>query len=199
MATLALTLGSVFAGSGAAAAGAGAAAGAAAAGSGLSTALTAASLGLSALGAVSQASSARAAGTQQQTQLDAEAKEAVAVSQREALARRREGALLASRQRAIAAAQGGAADPSVLNLIGQTAAETERAAQSELVRGTTQATGLRYRGQVARQQSKAQARGAILGGFGSVLGGAASAYDRFNAGRFEGTDNKPGNAGYKYG
>ena len=154
--------------------------GTAATGTGLSTALTAAQIGLGIAGTAAQASAAREQGRQAQAQAEAEATAAEAAAQYEARKRTREGALLASRQRAIAAAQGGGADQSVLRLLGETEAETARAEAETLYQGRTQAAGARYRGQVARAQGQTTARGTILGGIGSTLGTAATAYDRFN-------------------
>lgn len=161
----------------------------------LGTALSAASIALPVIGGIQQAGAARAAGRQAQQQAEAEAKQAQAISQREALDRRQEGALLESRQRALAAAQGGSTDPSILNLIGQTAADTERAVQTSLYQGTAQAQGARYRGQVAQAQSRFDATGAILGGIGGGVGAASSAYSRFG----EKPDTRTTSGNYRYG
>lgn len=145
------------------------------------TGLEAIALGSALASTVVSTAGALSAGKAQQQQAEAEAREIEAQSQRRALERRKEGALLESRQRAIAAAQGGAADPSVVRLFGETAAETERAAATELAAGRGAAQGSRYRGQVARKQGKASAFGSLLGGIGEIAGSASakSAFERF--------------------
>ncbi len=150
-----------------------------------------ASSAVSALGALS-------AGKAQEQQAEAEAKEIEAQSQLAARERRKEGALLESRQRAIAASQGGGADPSVLRLFGETAAETERAAATEIAAGKGAAAGTRYRGQVAKKQSKVSALGSILGGIGSAAGSpsAKSAFERFGG---SAGGSVPTSSTYRYG
>lgn len=141
--------------------------------------LTQISTALGATGSVIGAVGAAQQGKAAQAQAEAEAKQADALAQQEAENRRKEGALLQSRQRAVAAAQGGSADASVLALLGDTAAETERAALTDIYRGRTAAEGARYRGQVARQQGRIGAFGSVLSGVGGAIGSAASAFDRF--------------------
>ena len=143
------------------------------------------------------AQTARNQGKSAQAQLDAEAKEIESQAQRAALERRKEGALLESRQRAVAAAQGGASDPSIIRLFGETAAETEKAAATELTAGRAGAQGARYRGQVARAQGSASATGSLLSGAGSLASSKAvkSAFDRFGG---SGGDSSNQNS-YRYG
>ena len=137
-----------------------------------------------------QARFQQAAADYEAGQLEQQANEARALAQREAIRRRREGELLLSRQIAVAAAQGGAADPSVLTLYGDTFEETELAAGTEIYKGETRARGLiesanirRYEGeqaiiagniqaQAARTAGRYQSIGSILGG----IGGAARTY-----------------------
>lgn len=166
------------------------------------TGLEAIALGSALASTVVSTAGALSAGKAQQQQAEAEAREIEAQSQRRALERRKEGALLESRQRAIAAAQGGAADPSVVRLFGETAAETERAAATELAAGRGAAQGTRYRGQIARQQGKVDAFGSLLGGIGEIAGSKAakSAYDRFKgAGGGGGGGSAAPSSPYRYG
>ena len=140
----------------------------------------------------------QAAAVYEANQLEQQANEARALAQQEAVRRRREGELLLSRQVAVAAAQGGAADPSVLTLYGDTFEETELAAGTEIYKGETRARGLiesanirRYEGEQAVIAGNIQAQAAQTAGryqsIGSILsgiGGAARIYSQPTALRY---------------
>lgn len=143
-----------------------------------------------------QARFQKAAADYEAGQRERQANDARAIAQREAIKRRREGEILMSRQLAVAASQGGATDPSVLNLYGDTFEETELAAGTEIYKGESRARGFieaanvrRYEGEQAliagrmrasalRTQGRYQAIGAIIGG----IGGAAGALGQINSG-----------------
>ena len=75
-------------------------------------------------------------------QMEAKAKEEVAASQRDAMAKRREGALASSRAQALAAASGGGAGsdaPTIVKLMQGLSSESEYNAQSELYGGRERA------------------------------------------------------------
>jgi hypothetical protein len=174
--------------------GIGGGAGAGAAAAGTATTLQNIGLGLSAGGSVLGGVGAIRAGQQAKAEADAAANVALAESQREAEQRRKEGALLASRQRALAAAQGASTDASILNIFADTEAETERAVQSALYGGQTQAAGLRTQGQRAAQQARITGGANIIGGLGSAAGQYASARERFGD-----VTPKRQQTGYRYG
>lgn len=106
--------------------------------------------------------------------------EAHAASQREAEARRRQGRLIQSRQRAAIAAGGGSiAEPSVLDVMGDTAQAVDLAADTDIYRGENAARGYRDAANVARYQ-KGQALGAsYLGAASDLFSGVSNMYARF--------------------
>ena len=105
-----------------------------------------------------------------------------AAAQRAAMERRREGDLVLSRQRALAAASGAGAGPSLLDIIGDTAARAEYQAQGEMYTGETRARALLDRAAAARYEGRNAFVGSILEG----VGGAA-----LGIGRHAGNYGKP--------
>lgn len=154
----------------------------------IGTALTAGGAVVGGLGAIR-------AGQRARVDAESAAKIAEAEAQQEAKQRRREGALLASRQKALAAAQGATTDTSILNVFADTEAETERAVQSALYSGVTQAAGARLQGRRAGQQGLVSGVSSVLGGVGQAAGQYLTARQRF------GDITKPGGqpSGYRYG
>lgn len=166
-----------------------------------------------------QAAAAQAAAIQYQAEFQAaaaeydanqrerQANDARALAQREANKRRQEGDLLLSRQLAVSAAQGGATDPSVLTLFGQTFEDTELAAGTEIYTGETQARGLidaanvsRYEGGQALVAGQIQADAALTAGrYQSVssifkgVSGAAGFYSKYG-----GSGGTIPTSGYRY-
>lgn len=136
--------------------------------------------------AVSTAGTLATAG-QQSAALEFEAKqrrqqaqEAEASAQRAAAARYREGRILASRQAAVAAATSGdTTEQSVINIMGNTARETELAAGTEMYKGLNQAKGFRDAAMVADTNARSSLVSGTLGAFGTALSGVSSMYSRF--------------------
>jgi hypothetical protein len=107
-------------------------------------------------------------------QMDQKAKEEVAAAQRDAMQKRREGALINSRAQAIAAASGGGAGtdaPTIVKLMGQTAGEADYNAQTAMYGGYSRAAGLRDSAKARRASGNASLLGSVLGGFGQTAGG----------------------------
>lgn len=103
-------------------------------------------------------------------QLEEKGKEELAASQREAAAKRREGALINSRQQAIAAASGAGAGmdaPTIVRLMTDTAGGAEFNAQADLYGGKSRKEGLFNAAANRRREGKASLLGSVLGGFGS--------------------------------
>lgn len=107
-------------------------------------------------------------------QMEQKAKEEVAASQRDAIAKRREGEILNSRAQALAAASGGGAGtdaPTIVKLMGQTAGEADYNAQTAMYGGYSRAAGLRDSAKARRASGKASLLGSVIGGFGDMAGG----------------------------
>ena len=121
-------------------------------------------------------------------QLDVNAKQTVAASQRKAQEEKRKSDLIASRALAIAAAGGGAGDKSVVNIISDLKGEGSYRAMLALYEGEdrsrllrAQAGVSRYEGEMLRETGKAKKRAANIKALGSLFEGGASMYGRYNA------------------
>ena len=132
------------------------------------------------------------AGKQDEAKFNYEAKvreqqadQALATGQRRAQARYREGRILASRQRAVAAAQGDTSDKSVLDILGFSERETQLNARTEIANAQNQANSLNDAARIARLDGKNARRNATLGAIGQAIGGASSIFDRFGQGGFK--------------
>jgi hypothetical protein len=112
-------------------------------------------------------------------QEDMRAKEETAAAQRDAIAKRREGAIINSRAQALAAASGAGAGtdaPSIVKIMGRTAGEAEYNAGTAMYGGYSRAAGLRDSAKGRRAAGKASLLGGVLGGFGSLASGTARAF-----------------------
>lgn len=115
----------------------------------------------------------------QQKVEEQEADASRARGQRAAAARYRQGREIASRQKAIAAASGGGSDQSVIAMMGQTEAEVDLAARTELFNAEQQARGHEDRAVVADINARNARSSGTLSSIGVALGGISSMYDRF--------------------
>lgn len=167
---------------------AGAAGGAALAGTaaaGLTTAeiIGLAGTGLGAVGSILEGQSAASAAEAEGIQAIAQAKSARATSQRQANEERRQGDLAISRAQAVAAAGGGGAtDPTVLNIVGDIAGQSEYNALSALYEGTTAADTLEYQAKIKAMQARDAKIAGYIGAGSKLLSGGASLYDRYSGG-----------------
>lgn len=91
-----------------------------------------------------------------------------AVAQRTAMERRLETDRVLSKQIALAAASGAGGGPSLLDIIGDTAARGEYQAQGEMYTGESRARNLQDRGKLAKWEAANAYRGSILEGVGSL-------------------------------
>src|SRR5574341_759638 len=139
-------------------------------------------------GALQQGEAAAAAGAAQQQAAEYEARQMeVAAGQRAAQEQRRQAKLVASRALALAAASGaGAADPTVVDIIGDITGEGAYRAAVALYEGEEQARTMRaqakatrYSGAVAEAGGRTQRQAAQIGAFGSLLAGAGSLYEKY--------------------
>lgn len=150
------------------------------------------------MSAASQAASAaKRAGEQQQVeknyeaqQLDQQAGQEQASSQRAAYEQERQSRLIASRAIAVAGASGGGVtDPTITNIISDLQGEGAYRAAVQIYRGDDNARSLRmggtakrYEGDIAAQGGSEKASAYQMSGFGALAKGAGSIYDRFGMG-----------------
>jgi hypothetical protein len=95
-----------------------------------------------------------------------------AAGQRTAFERRREADLVISRQIALGAASGAPTGPSLLDIIGDTAARGEYQAQGEMYTAEARARNLQDRANIARWEGRNAFTGSILEAVGSIGIGA---------------------------
>lgn len=128
----------------------------------LKTALLLGGAALGAGGAIAEGNSQAASLNAEAAASERRASEEKAAAQRQAIQRRREASVVLSRQQAVAAASGGTAtDPTVLDLMGDTAAEGQYQVNTALYEGDTKAAGLLDQASIDR----ARARQARFAGF----------------------------------
>ncbi len=136
--------------------------------------------GAQALGTITQGREVKAQAQYQAEVAEQNADEAQASSQRDAEAQRRQGALIESRQRAAIAGGGGStADPSVLDLMGDTASAADLNARTDLYKGAQQAAGYQGIANVDRVNARAAMPAAYLGATSDLFSGVSSLYERF--------------------
>lgn len=134
----------------------------------------AAAAALSAAGTVAGGIAANNQAQYQAEQQKAQGKEELAASQRQASQQRKEAELVQSRQQALAAASGaGASDPTIIQLMTETAAQGELNAQGSLYGGEQRKRGLFDQAKATRLSGKSSLIGSFLGGTGDLLGGFA--------------------------
>jgi hypothetical protein len=152
--------------------------GIAAGGSSLGGVASAVSSGLGLAGTILGASQAQSAAKAEAREMERRANEETAVSQRDAAAKRREGELLMSRQRASAAASGGSTDPSLIAMMADADSESEYNAQTALYRGASSAGNLQTRAANKRASASTMMPAAILRASTSLLSDYGRARER---------------------
>jgi hypothetical protein len=132
---------------------------------------------VSGVGTIASGVAADNAAQQDALNMDAQGKEEMAASQRDAIAKRREGQILNSRAQAVAAASGagaGADAPTIVKLMSQTAGEGEYNAQSALFGGRSRQAGLMQGAASRRAEGRASLLGSSFAGFGTMARGISS-------------------------
>jgi hypothetical protein len=150
--------------------------------------LTAAAATASAAGSIMSGKAAESAGRFEAAQMNQQAGQERAASQRVAIEQRRRANLAISKSRAISAGSGaGASDPSVLNIEGNLAGEGEYNALSAIYQGEeagrgyeTGATAKRFEGQQKRQAS-------MIGAGSTIMGAGVSLLDKYGQGGYKAT------------
>ncbi|CAI2936243.1 hypothetical protein [Aminobacter niigataensis] len=110
----------------------------------------------------------------------AQADEATAASQRDAMERYREGKhLLSQQQAAIAGSGGNLTDPSVIDIMGDTTERVALAAQTDIYKGDQQARGYNDAAKVAGYNANSAMRAARIKAGGMLFSGMSSMFSRF--------------------
>lgn len=131
------------------------------------------------LGANSQAKQLRG----EAAQLEVQAGQERASSQRQAIEERRQGRIASSRALAIAAASGGGADdPSVINAIANIEGEGEYRALTALYEGNSSGDDLVRQAAARRTEAKNVKRAALFKAAGTIIGAGSSLADRYGGG-----------------
>lgn len=144
-------------------------------------ALAAGATALNAYGRYRAGDSAKKAAKFEAAQLERQANERKAVSQRQAMEYDRQGRLQMSRALAVAAASGGgASDPTVMDVMGDIAGETNYLKMTALYEGEEQAKTLGMAAGLRRQEGDLAKEAGKIGAASSILSGATSMYSRFN-------------------
>ncbi len=131
---------------------------------------------VSAFGTVASGVAANRQAQQDALNMEAQGREELAASQRDAIAKRREGALVNSRAQALAAASGGGAGadaPTIVKLMSQTAGESEFNAQTALYGGRSRQIGLKQGAAARRAEGKSSLLGSVFSGFGTLAKGGS--------------------------
>lgn len=135
---------------------------------------------ISAGGSLVQGVAANNAAQAEAAQMEEKGQEEFAAAQREAMAQRREGRLINSRQQALAAASGSAADsPTIVRLMTDVAGGAEYNAGTTMYGGIQRKKGLRDGANARRAEGQAALVGSVFDATGSAFSGG----DRFGTRR----------------
>lgn len=162
----------------------------------LKTALLLGGAALGAGGAIAEGTSQANALNAEAAAMDKRANEEKAAAQREAIQRRRQASVLLSRQQAVAASSGGTAtDPTVLDVMGDTAAEGQYQSDVALYQGDVAAAGLQDQAAINR----ARARQARLAGFINAGSTMLNGFSSIKTPSFKGFGMPRATPAYRYG
>ncbi len=135
---------------------------------------------VSTLGTIQAGREAKAQAEYQAKVQEQQADEAYASSQRDAAEKYRKGRIMIGDQRAaIAGAGGDLTDPSVLDIMGDTEAEIDLAARTDIFRGEQQARGYNDAAVNSRITGKNAQKAAFLNAGASLFSGVSNMYSRF--------------------
>lgn len=137
---------------------------------------------VSTLGTIQAGREAKAQADYQAKVQEAQADEAYASSQRDAAEKYRKGRIMLGDQRAAVAASGGdLTDPSVIDIMGDTEAEIDLAARTDIYKGDQQARGYNDAAINSRISGKNAQKASYISAAGSLFSGISSMYSRFGA------------------
>lgn len=141
----------------------------------LMAASTALSVGGTIIGANAEAKQLRG----EAEQLDSMAGQDRASSQRRAVEARRQSRLLQSRALAVAASQGGASDPTVVNILANLEGEGEYRALTALYEGEEEARSKEAQAKARRKEAKNVKKGALISAGAQILQAGSTMYDKY--------------------
>ena len=140
-----------------------------------------AGVALSAAGSIASGMQQNAQAKAQSRAMGIAAKRAEAAGLRKAQEKRREGEYVMSQQQAQAAAGGGAVnDPTVLDLIGDAAGETEIQAKELEAQGSAEATDIRNQAALTRWGGKQDQLSGFVKAGSSIASAGAGLYSKYN-------------------
>ena len=114
-------------------------------------------------------------------QLDVNAGQERAVSQRQAMDERRQGRLASSRALAVAAASGGGVDdPTIVNAMANLEGESEYRALTAMYEGNVRGDDLERQAKDRRREAKSVKTQSYFKAAGSILGAGSTLYDRYS-------------------
>lgn len=149
---------------------------------GLAPIFSAVGTGISVLGTIQAGREAKAQAEYQAKVQEQQADEAYASAQRDATEKYRKGRIMLGDQRAAIAGSGGdLTDPSVLDIMGDTEAEIDLAARTDIYKGEQQARGLNDAAINSRISGKNAQKASYISAAGSLFSGVSSMYSRFGA------------------
>lgn len=114
-------------------------------------------------------------------QLDQQAGQERASSQRGAMEQRRQARLLQSRALARAAATGGASDPTVVNILARLEGEGEYRALTALYEGEERARSAEMQAKARRKEAKNVKRAGLIHAGGQILQAGSTMYGRYGS------------------
>jgi hypothetical protein len=142
--------------------------------------IAAAGATIAAYSSVQQGKAANRAAQFEAGQMEHNAKEARAASQRDAMEQRRRAEVAQSRALAVAAASGaGALDPTVIELIGDIEAEGDLNARTALYAGEERGKGMEAQAGARRYEGAEMKRAANMKAFSTILSSAGSFAGKF--------------------
>lgn len=137
---------------------------------------------VSTLGTIQAGREAKAEADYAAKQQEMQADEAYASSQRDAAEKYRKGRIMLGDQRAALAASGGdLTDPSVIDIMGDTEAEVDLAARTDIYRGEQQARGYNDAAINSRITGKNAQKASFISAAGNLFSSVSSMYSRFGA------------------
>lgn len=142
-------------------------------------ALTAAGTALSAGGTIIGAKAEAKQLNSEAGQLEDRASSVRASSQRRAMEERRQSRLASSRALALAAATGGASDPTVVNILAGLSGEGQYRALTALYEGEEEGRGLEFEASNRRKEAKNAKRAGYIEAAGSMLKAGSSMYEKY--------------------
>lgn len=144
--------------------------------------MTVVATGVQAASTIAQGNAAKEAASYQAAQYQQQAGQARATAQRQAIEEQRKGAFALSRAQAVAASSGaGATDPTVENIEGDLAGQSEYNQLTALFNGEERARGLTQQADTAIYEGRQAKRASIYKAVGTVAQGGETLYSKYGS------------------